>query len=105
MNISAWWTAFRPNTLIVSIAPVFIGISLSVRDNNFSSYFVAILTLLAAILIQIGTNLINDLYDYIKGADNKQRIGPIRAVQSGSLSKNSIQKGAFFCFTLALFIG
>ena len=96
MNISAWWTAFRPNTLIVSIAPVFIGISLSVRDNNFSSYFVAILTLLAAILIQIGTNLINDLYDYIKGADNKQRVGPIRATQSGLLSKNSIQKGAFF---------
>ena len=105
MNISTWWTAFRPNTLIVSIAPVFIGISLSIRDNNFSSYFVAILTLLAAILIQVGTNLINDLYDYIKGADNKNRIGPIRAVQSGSLSKNSIQKGAFFCFTLALFIG
>ena len=105
MNISAWWTAFRPNTLIVSIAPVLIGISLSVRDNNFSSYFVAILTLLAAILIQVGTNLINDLYDYIKGADNKQRIGPIRATQSGLLSKNSIQKGAFFCFTLALFIG
>ena len=105
MNISAWWTAFRPNTLIVSIAPVLIGISLSVRDNNFSSYFVAILTLLAAILIQFGTNLINDLYDYIKGADNKQRIGPIRATQSGLLSKNSIQKGAFFCFTLALFIG
>ena len=105
MNISAWWTAFRPNTLIVSIAPVFIGISLSIRDNNFSSYFVAILTLLAAILIQIGTNLINDLYDYIKGADNKQRVGPIRATQSGLLSKNSIQKGAFFCFTLALLIG
>ena len=105
MNISAWWTAFRPNTLIVSIAPVLIGISLSVRDNNFSSYFVAILTLLAAILIQVGTNLINDLYDYIKGADNKQRIGPIRATQSGLLSKNSIQKGALFCFTLALLIG
>ncbi len=105
MNISTWWTAFRPNTLIVSIAPVFIGISLSIRDNNFSSYFVAILTLLAAILIQIGTNLINDLYDYIKGADNKHRVGPIRATQSGLLSKNSIQKGAFFCFTLALLIG
>jgi len=105
MNISAWWTAFRPNTLIVSIAPVFIGISLSVRDNNFSSYFVAILTLLAAMLIQVGTNLINDLYDYIKGADNKQRIGPIRATQSGLLSKDSIYRGAFFCFTIALLIG
>ena len=100
MNISTWWTAVRPNTLIISIAPVLIGIALSIRDNNFSSYLVAMLTLLAAVFIQIGTNLINDLYDYLKGADTKDRIGPIRVTQSGILSMDSIKKGAFFVLCL-----
>ncbi len=105
MNIYAWWTACRPNTLIVSISPVLLGLSLSIHDNNFSSNLVAIFTLIAAVLIQIGTNLINDLYDFINGADNDNRLGPIRAVQSGLLSQKKIKSGAIFCFALALIIG
>ena len=105
MNIHAWWTACRPNTLIVSIAPVLIGVSLSIYDDNFTSYLVALLTLFSAILIQIGTNFINDLYDFINGADTENRLGPIRATQSGLLSKSQIKNGAFLCFILALMIG
>ena len=105
MNIYSWWTACRPNTLIVSIAPVLIGLSLSIHDNNFTSYAVALLTIITAILIQIGTNLINDLYDFIKGADNENRLGPIRATQSGLLSKKQIKIGAIWCFILALILG
>ena len=56
-------------------------------------------------MIQIGTNFINDLYDFIIGADNKDRLGPIRAIQSGLLSKNEIKLGAFICFGIALLIG
>ena len=83
MNFYAWWTAFRPNTLIVSIAPVILGIALSIHNNNFTSILVAFFTLIASILILIGTNLINDLYDFINGADNENRLGPTRAAQSG----------------------
>ena len=105
MNIYTWWTACRPNTLIISIAPVLLGLSLSIHNNNFSSILVALLTLIAAVLIQIGTNFINDLYDFISGADTENRLGPIRATQSGLLSKQEIKAGAFFCFILALIIG
>ena len=105
MNIYAWWTACRPNTLIISISPVLLGLSLSIHNNNFSSILVALLTLIAAVLIQIGTNFINDLYDFISGADTENRLGPIRATQSGLLSKKEIKAGAFFCFILALIIG
>ena len=101
MNIYAWWTACRPNTLIISISPVLLGLSLSIHNNNFSSILVALLTLIAAVLIQIGTNFINDLYDFISGADTENRLGPIRATQSGLLSKKEIKAGAFFCFMLA----
>ena len=105
MNIHAWWTACRPNTLIISVAPVFLGVSLAINNDKFNSFLVAILTLLAAVLIQIGTNLINDVYDFISGADTKNRLGPIRATQSGLLSKKQVKRGAFFCFLLSLLIG
>ena len=105
MNINAWWTACRPNTLIISIAPVLLGLSLAINNDKFNSFLVAILTLLAAMLIQIGTNLINDLYDFISGADTEDRLGPIRATQSGLLSKKQVKRGAFFCFLLSLLIG
>ena len=105
MNINAWWTACRPNTLIISIAPVLLGLSLAINNGKFNSFLVAILTLVAAMLIQIGTNLINDLYDFISGADTDDRLGPIRATQSGLLSKKQVKMGAFFCFLLSLLIG
>jgi len=105
MNIHAWWTACRPNTLIISVAPVFLGLSLAINNDKFNSFLVAILTLVAAMLIQIGTNLINDLYDFISGADTEDRLGPIRATQSGLLSKKQVKRGAFFCFLLSLLIG
>ena len=105
MNINAWWVASRPKTLIVSIAPVMLGLALSIHDQVFSSILVGLSTLIASILIQIGTNFINDLYDFISGADNKDRLGPVRAIQSGLLSKNEIKLGAFICFGIALLIG
>ena len=105
MNIKGWWIASRPKTLVVSIAPVMLGLSLAIHDGLFSNILIGAITLISAILIQIGTNFINDLYDFISGADNQNRLGPIRAVQSGLLTKKQIKWGAFICFGLALLIG
>ena len=105
MNINNWWIASRPKTLIVSIVPVFLGLSLAFHNGYFNSFFIGLFTLIAAILIQIGTNLINDLYDFLNGADNANRIGPVRVVQSGLLSESSVRLGAFLCFGLSLLIG
>ena len=57
---------------------------------------------MAAILIQIGTNLINDLYDFINGADDENRLGPIRVTQSGLLSKKQVNRGAFLSLFFSL---
>tara|TARA_B100000212_G_C27353489_1_gene524741 strand:- start:206 stop:1090 length:885 start_codon:yes stop_codon:yes gene_type:complete len=105
MKIKSWLIAARLNTLIVSIAPVLLGIALSIEKNQFSSFLVAFLTLLASILIQLGTNFINDLYDFLSGADDINRLGPQRAVQSGILTTNQMKLGAYLCFLLALIIG
>ena len=63
MNLQSLWIASRPKTLIVSIAPVLLGLALSLNKEVFSSTLVALLTLFASIFIQLGTNYINDLYD------------------------------------------
>ncbi len=105
MKLQSLWIASRPKTLIVSIAPVLLGLALSLNKEVFSSTLVAILTLVASIFIQLGTNYINDLYDYLSGADDENRLGPIRVVQAGLLSQNQIKKAALFSFGIALLIG
>ena len=105
MNLQSLWIASRPKTLIVSIAPVLLGLALSLNKGVFSSIFVALLTLFASIFIQLGTNYINDLYDYLSGADDENRLGPIRVVQAGLLSQSQIKKAALFSFGIALVIG
>jgi 1,4-dihydroxy-2-naphthoate octaprenyltransferase len=105
MKLKSWWITARPNTLAVSIAPVLLGISLAFHNNQLNNIFVAFLTLVAAIMIQIGTNFINDYYDFIKGADDQNRLGPIRSAQSGLLSLSEIKYGGFMSFLIALIIG
>ena len=105
MKLQSLWVASRPKTLIVSIAPVLLGLSLSLNKEVFSSTLVALLTLFTSIFIQLGTNYINDLYDYLSGADDENRLGPIRVVQAGLLSQNQIKKAALFSFGIALVIG
>ena len=61
--------------------------------------------MLASIFIQLGTNFINDLYDFLSGADDQNRLGPTRVVQAGLLSQSQVRKAAYFNFSIALLIG
>lgn len=77
-----WWVAARPKTLGAAITPVMIGCALAARMNSFP-LGVAAAALVTALLIQVGTNFANDLFDFRRGADTAERLGPPRAVQSG----------------------
>ena len=60
---------------------------------------------MAAVLIQIMTNYINDLYDFKKGADNNDRVGPDRMIQKRNLSENEIKAAIYVILFVALIIG
>ena len=88
MNLYAWIYAARPKTLVASIVPILCATFILPKQTVFKLH-VFIFTLMAATIIQITTNYINDLYDFLKGAD-EARLGPTRMIQSGALSKPEI---------------
>ncbi|MBI2377413.1 MAG: 1,4-dihydroxy-2-naphthoate polyprenyltransferase [Deltaproteobacteria bacterium] len=104
MTVSIWVDAARPRTLPAAIAPVLIGLSISAKQGAFDAP-VAILTLLAALLIQIGTNLANDYFDFVKGADTSARVGPARATQAGLVTPATMRRAFILVFGLAVSVG
>ena len=67
--------------------------------------FSALAALLGALLIQIGTNLSNDYFDFVKGADTEERLGPARATQAGWISPEIILRSSLLVFAAAVIIG
>ncbi len=102
--LSAWLMASRPKTLPAAIAPVVIGTAVAYAHGalHWPSFACA---LLGAILIQIGTNFANDYYDFMKGTDTAERIGPTRATAAGLISPATMRNAFVFAFVLALLPG
>ena len=90
--------AIRPKTLAVGVCPVVMGTVLAFRDG-LAVWWVAGLALLGAVLVQIGTNLANDYYDFKKGADTEDRLGPVRVTQSGLIRPEGVKRAFLGCFS------
>ena len=103
-KVQSWILAARPKTLLAAFVPVLVGSALAVSTNSFFLPY-SIAALFCAILIQIGTNFTNDLYDHLKGADNKNRKGPQRALASGLISVKEMKWGITFTFGLSFLVG
>jgi 1,4-dihydroxy-2-naphthoate octaprenyltransferase len=81
-RVACWIAAARPRTLPVAIAPVLVGSACAARDGGFAAA-VALLCLTVALLLQVGTNFVNDWGDHRRGTDGPDRLGPVRAVAAG----------------------
>ncbi len=106
-NISksqAWLLASRPKTLLAAVVPVVVGSALAISEDKFFLPY-SIVALACALLIQIGTNFTNDLYDFLKGADNEQRKGPLRVLVSGLITVKEMKAGITIVFGLAFLLG
>jgi 1,4-dihydroxy-2-naphthoate octaprenyltransferase len=100
MRLSLYFEAARPKTLIASISPVIIGTVIAKNYVAFNaSIFINIL--IAAIFIQIGTNLANDYFDAVKGSDTDDRVGPRRIFQKGLAQKHTMLRAIFVTYLLA----
>lgn len=103
-SVKAWILASRPKTLSGAAVPVLIGSSLAYHDGYFA-FTPAILCLIFAFLMQIDANFINDLFDFIKGSDGEDRLGPKRACAQGWISAEAMKRGIAFTTMTASLIG
>lgn len=103
-KISAWILAARPRTLPAAAAPVMVGIGLAVRDLQFDAINAAA-AFFIAILLQIGANFANDLFDHERGTDTPDRLGPARATAQGWLTPGEMRLGVGVVFGLAALLG
>lgn len=104
-GFSRWLLAIRPKTLGISVAPVLVGSSLAQAELGTIHWLPALAALVAALFIQIGTNLHNDATDHERGADTPERIGPARATAQGWFTSAEVKRAAYLCFGLAFLIG
>lgn len=87
----AWLLAARPKTLTAAVAPVLVGTGLAAHDGRLA-VGPAVAALVGAVLIQIGTNLANDYYDFVRGGDSADRVGPVRVTQAGLLAPEAVRR-------------
>lgn len=99
-----WLLAARPRTLPAAAAPVLVGTACASAVDAFRAG-PAVAALAGALLLQIGANFANDVFDFERGADTPDRLGPTRAVQSGLLEARALRVATAVVFALALAIG
>lgn len=86
----AWLEAFRLRTLPLSLAGIIVGSGYAYYTNHWNNS-IFVFAMITTVLFQILSNLANDLGDSLKGTDNEQRVGPMRAVQSGQITKKQMK--------------
>ena len=99
-----WVQAFRLRTLPLAVSSILVGSALAHYRGVFS-WAIFGMALITAILLQLLSNLANDLGDHEHGTDNDDRIGPVRSVQSGAISPASMKRAMVICGALALLSG
>jgi len=94
------WRAIRPKTLPAAASGVVMGSALAWMDHSFY-ILTALAALCVALLLQIGSNVANDVYDFERGADTSERFGPVRVTQTGLLTPAQMKRGMWIAFGLA----
>ncbi len=102
--IKDWISAARPRTLPASASPVIAASAYAFATGGFR-WLPALLCLLFALLAQIASNMANDYFDYVKGSDTANRVGPRRAVASGDISPRAMLVATFIVLGIACVIG
>lgn len=99
-----WLLATRPKTLAAAAVPVAVGTAVAFAAGHLA-WLPALAALVGALLIQVGTNLANDYFDFKKGADTEERLGPLRVTQAGLLSEGAVRNAMIGTFALSALVG
>ena len=104
MSFGTWVLAARPKTLTAAAAPVVAGTGLAAFHGGAQA-LPALAALVGALLIQVATNLANDYYDFVRGGDTDERVGPVRVTQAGLLPPETVKRGMLVTLGAAFLVG
>jgi 1,4-dihydroxy-2-naphthoate octaprenyltransferase len=105
-RVKTWWWAARPWSYTAAVIPVALGAIIAAYERQgMVDLWLLALTLVGSVAIQGGTNLINDYYDWKKGADGPTALGIGGAIQRGDLTARQVFWGGLGAFTLGAAIG
>ena len=96
--------AVRVRTLPAAATPVIVGTGAAIGSGTFAPV-PALAALVGALLLQIGANFANDLFDFLRGADTAARVGPTRVTQARLLTPRQVRTGMVAVFVAAALIG
>jgi 1,4-dihydroxy-2-naphthoate octaprenyltransferase len=102
--VRTWWRAVRPKSFTATTTPVLVGLACAGLHGLLSPGWAA-LTLLAALLLQAGTNLVNDYFDHRSGVDSSASLSPSGVIQSGLLAPRAVLAGGLVCFGVGAGLG
>jgi len=104
MNLKIWIQAFRLRTLPLALSSIFMGAIVSYMYHSLDVW-VSFMAVLTTLFLQILSNLANDYGDGVKGTDNSDRLGPVRAIQSGDISLPQMKRAILVLALLSLLSG
>ncbi len=104
VGVQAWLLAARPKTLPAAVTPVIVGTSVAIAAGAFHAA-AALAAFVVALLLQIAANLANDVFDFRRGADTAERLGPLRVTQSGLIAPERVLFGTALTLSLAMLVG
>jgi len=102
--LRAWLLAARPRTLPAALAPVAVGTA-TAHASGAARPSLALAALATALALQVAANLANDVFDFERGADTSERLGPPRAAQLGLLAPAALRRGLAAALALAAATG
>ncbi|WNB93334.1 1,4-dihydroxy-2-naphthoate octaprenyltransferase [Bacillus sp. NEB1478] len=94
----------RPISLTASVIPVLFGTILALQWTGIN-WITFLLTLAGALFLQCGTNLINDYFDHVKGADTAGSLSPSGVIDRKEMTPRQVYITGLIFFALSIMIG
>ncbi len=104
-RLAQWVHGARPYSLVVALAPILVGVAYCYGEAGPLAVWPVLAASMAAVSIQIATNLANDAADGASGIDAPGRSGPPRLTGSGLMSARAVRAGALAMTAVAMVFG
>jgi len=103
-TFAIWFSTARPKTLPLALASIIIGSALAYWAGKFD-LITTLLAFITTILLQVLSNFANDYGDHVKGSDTAERIGPLRAIQHGTITGEQLKIAVIVLSVLSFISG